>query len=517
MDHPHKIRPLILDARIIGHLFRCTEECCRVALFDKLNVQRYMRPIAQEVRYLKAHKLVLLIDVGFFASLRKCAKIVRSNRHRGIVSIQRPFKQIATLLHIRKRIKIDPMQSPIRKKIIVVTVLFAMLVLGGTGGFYFGFRAGEQFPKTLLIQGAANLDSAKPGTVDFSTFWQEWATITEHYLRDKDVSAQTKIYGAMKGLVASLNDPYSEFFTPPEATKFQDDVRGNFGGIGAELGIRENQLLIIAPLPETPASRAGIVAGDKIVMINGSSTDGISVDAAVKLIRGEVKTKVTLTIFRDGWDKPKEFPIVRDVIIVPTVDFAMNGNIAVIKLHQFNENAVGLFYNAAQNALDDGARGMVLDLRNDPGGYLQVAVDIAGLFLTKNTLVVSEASRSGSPQELRSTGSGALKKFPLVVLLNKGSASASEILAGTLRDNLGTKLVGEQSYGKGTVQQVLPLRDGSTVKITIAHWVLPKGTILEDGGLKPDYEVKLTEDDIKNKKDPQLDKALEILKTQYAL
>ena len=402
----------------------------------------------------------------------------------------------------------------VRAKIIVGAVLCAVLVLGGVGGFYFGFHTGEQFPKTLVIQGAANIDAAKPEAVDFGTFWQEWGIITEHYLRDKDVSSQEKMYGAMKGLIASLNDPYSEFFTPPEATKFQDDVRGNFGGIGAELGIKENQLVIIAPLPETPASRAGILAGDKILMINSSSTEGITVDEAVKIIRGPIETKVTLTLMREGWDKPKEIPIIRGVITVPTTDFKMKGDIAVIRLYHFNESAAPLFYGVAQRALDEGAKGIVLDLRNDPGGYLQVAVDIASLLLPKGALVVSEANRSGPPEEMRATGSGALAQFPLIVLINKGSASASEILAGSLRDNRGIKLVGEQSYGKGTVQQVLPLRDGSTVKITTAHWVLPKGQILENGGLKPDVEVKLTEDDIKNKKDPQLDKALEILKQE---
>ncbi len=388
-----------------------------------------------------------------------------------------------------------------------------VVVVGLAGGaFFVGFRYGEQFPRTILIHGVSNLDGGKPAVVDFSTFWDAWSVVSENYLNDKTITNKEKLYGSIRGLVASLNDPYSEFFTPAENNSFEETINGNFGGIGAELGIKDGVLTIIAPLKNTPAIRAGLEPGDKILMINASSTDGMTTDQAVKLIRGVVKTEVKLTIMREGWEKPKEFKIIRDIIQIPTIDFEMRGDIAIIKLHSFNAIANQLFAQAAQNALYQGAKGIVLDLRNDPGGLLDVAVDMASWFLPRNTLVVSKASRTGPNEEFRAHGNAELASLPLVLVVNKGSASASEILAGSLRDNRGAKLVGERTFGKGTVQQLLSLRDGSSVKITIAHWVLPKGQILEKEGLKADIEVKQKEDEIKNGKDPQLDKAIEILK-----
>ena len=254
-----------------------------------------------------------------------------------------------------------------------------------------------------------------------------------------------------------------------------------------------------------------------ILSINSTSTEGMNVDEAVRFIRGPKNTQVTLTILREGWDKPKDFKITRDTITVPTLDFTMKGrDIAYVQLYTFNANADYLFYNAVSKAISNSAKGMILDLRNDPGGYLDVAVDLGGWFFPKNTLVVKEESRNGGGDELRANGNAALANLPVVVLINGGSASASEILAGALRDNRKIKLIGEKSFGKGTVQQLIPMPDGSTIKLTIAHWVLPSGKILENGGLIPDIEVKMSDDDMKNKKDPQLDKAIEVIKEEIA-
>ena len=298
--------------------------------------------------------------------------------------------------------------------------------------------------------------------------------------------------------------------------KFQEDIQGNFGGIGAEIGVKKNQLMVIAPLKDTPASRAGLKSGDKIFKINATSTEGMAVDEAVQLIRGPKKSEVILTIFRDGWDQTQDFKIIRDTILIPTLDYSMkDDNIAYFQLYSFNANAEQLFYQSVAKALlSEGARGMILDLRDNPGGYLDVAVNLAGWFVPRGTLVVKEESSAGVLQELKASGNAALVKFPVVVLINGGSASASEILAGALRDNRGIKLVGEKSFGKGTVQELIPLRDNSYLKLTIAHWVLPSGKILENGGLDPDIEVKRTDDDIKNERDPQLDKAMEVLKSE---
>ncbi len=401
-------------------------------------------------------------------------------------------------------------------KKITLWVLAALLVaILLVSGFALGFRYGKMFPQTITVAEVSGISSGQPTSVNFGTFWQAWDTINKNYLRASKINAQDKVYGAIRGLVGSLKDPYSVFLSPKDNEKFQEDVQGNFGGIGAEIGIKKNQLVVIAPLKDTPASRAGLKAEDMILSINSTSTDGMTADEAVRLIRGPKNTDVTLSILREEWEKPKDFKITRGTITVPTLDLTMkDGNIAYVQLYTFNANAGYLFYNAVSKAMSSGAKGMILVIRNNPGGYLDVAVDLGGWFFPKNTLIVKEESRNGDAEELRASGNAALANFPVVVLINGGSASASEILAGALRDNRGIKLIGEKSFGKGTVQQLIPLPDGSTVKLTIAHWVLPSGKILENGGLDPDIEIKITDDDIKNKKDPQLDKALEIIKSE---
>ncbi len=399
-------------------------------------------------------------------------------------------------------------------RLISITLTVAVLL---ASGFAVGFRFGKMVPETIVIKEISGTSAGQPSAINFGTFWQAWNTVNENYLNAEKINAQDKVYGAISGLVGSLKDPYSIFFPPKENKKFQEDVQGNFGGIGAEIGIKKNQLVVVAPLKDTPAERAGLKAEDMILKINSTSTDGMTVDDAVKLIRGPENTDVTLMIMREEWEKPKDFKITRGKIIVPTLDLTMkDGNIAYIQLYTFNSNADYLFYQAATKALSGGARGIILDLRNNPGGYLEVAVDLGGWFLPKGTLIVKEESRNGNVEVLKASGNAALVGLPVVVLMNGGSASASEILAGALRDNNVAKLIGEKSFGKGTVQELIPLQDGSTIKLTIAHWVLPSGKILDNGGLDPDIEVKITDDDIKNKKDPQLDKALEVIRGEIA-
>jgi carboxyl-terminal processing protease len=396
---------------------------------------------------------------------------------------------------------------------VLIVLVVAAALLGS--GFLLGFKSGRKFPENIVVKGVQNVDGGMPGNVNFGVFWQAWQMINDNYLKNEGVSNSDKLYGAIGGLVNSLGDPYSEFFNPKDNKKFYEDVQGNFGGIGAELGMKDGQLVIIAPLKGTPASRAGLLAGDKILAINSSSTEGISIDNAVSLIRGQEGTTVTLTIMRNGWQKSKDFKITRANIVVPTIDAeTVDDNILRLELHSFNANAEYLFYQAMFKALSGGSRGMILDLRNNPGGYLEVAVDLAGWFLPRGSLVVSEEGRVRPKTEFRANGNAALANFPVVVLINKGSASAAEILAGALRDDRGIKLVGETSFGKGTVQELEPLPDGSAIKLTVAHWVLPSGGILENGGLVPDFEVKMTDDDVANHRDPQLDKAIEVLRSE---
>jgi carboxyl-terminal processing protease len=323
--------------------------------------------------------------------------------------------------------------------------------------------------------------------------------------------------GAISGLVQSLGDPYTEYFSPADNQQFQQDITGDFGGIGAELGMStSSQLVVITSLKGTPAEAAGIKTGDWIMKIDATSTQGMSTDEAVNLIRGAEGTPVTLTIFRTGWSATKDFTMVRANIKVPTVDFEMKGDIAHISLESFNQDAEPLFYQALQSAVNDNAKGIALDLRGDPGGYLEVAVDLAGYFLKPGTLIVKEVGRTVPEQDFKASGNGALADFPMVVLIDGGSASASEILAGALHDDRNIPLVGEKSFGKGTVQQLEDLSDGSSIKITVAHWVMPSGRILDHDGIVPDYVVPITDSDVTNKQDPQLDKAIQVLNAEIA-
>jgi len=318
--------------------------------------------------------------------------------------------------------------------------------------------------------------------------------------------------------VDSLGDPYTVFFEPNDAKKFTEDVSGNFSGIGIEIGIKNNSITVISPLEGTPAWEAGLRAGDKILAIDQTSTDSLTLDEAVKLIRGEKGTNVTLTIMREGFNEPKDFTIVRDIINVPAVKLTfLDNNIAHLELLNFNENATEEFNRAATQIIMKKSPGIILDLRNNPGGYLEVSVDIAGWFLKKGDVVVRERENDNREKLFRASGNQALLNIPMVIITNEGSASASEILAGALKDNRNIKIVGTKTFGKGSVQTLLPLEDNSMIKITIAEWFTPNGSIINDVGLAPDYEVELTEEDWESNRDPQLDKAIEILKNEIGI
>jgi len=315
-------------------------------------------------------------------------------------------------------------------------------------------------------------------------------------------------------MVKALNDPYTVFFPPEDSKIFQEDVKGSFEGVGMEIGIRDNQLQVISPLEGTPAERAGIRAGDIIVAVNGTSTASIALEKAVKWIRGPKGSEVTLTIMREGWKEAKEIKIVRDTISIPAVRWELKeNNIAYLKIYQFSGNAAFEFSKAAVEILNSPAEKIIIDLRNNPGGYLEVVQDIAGWFLKKDELVaIEDFGPNQEKTEYRSKGKGNFSNYPVVILINQGSASASEILAGALRDNLGIKLIGERSFGKGSVQTLEQLRDGSSVKITVAKWLTPKGESISEKGLEPDIKLEMTEQDYESGKDPQLDKAIEIIK-----
>ena len=355
-----------------------------------------------------------------------------------------------------------------------------------------------------------------PQEIDFSLFWEVYHKLQEKFVDKGKFDVQKMIYGAISGMVKSLGDPYTVFFPPEETKRFEEDVKGVFEGVGMEIGIRKGQLQVIAPLEGTPAQRAGLRPGDKILKINDTPTSDLTIDEAVNLIRGPKGTEVTLTIFREEWEKTKEIKVVRDVIEVPSLKWEMkeiNGQkIAYIQLYQFSEKASFDFRKAAIEILESPAQKIILDLRNNPGGYLEVAQDISGWFLEKEKTVVIEDFGQGNKNEYKSQGPGTFSDYKVVILINQGSASGAEILAGALRDNRGILLIGEKSFGKGSVQELEKLKEGSSLKITVAKWLTPKGELITDVGLTPNIKVEMTEEDYNEGKDPQLEKAIEVIK-----
>lgn len=399
-----------------------------------------------------------------------------------------------------------------KNKNLILSVLIAVIVAGGI--FYVGFRTGLNANVPVI----STLDNASTTnfSADTSVLWETVKAVKDNYYDIKNISDKDILYGAAKGILDSLNDPYSVFFTPTDSQKFSQDLNGNFGGVGMEIGIRNSQVVVIAPLKGNPAEAVGLKAGDQILKVDDKSTSGMNVDSAVKLIRGEVGTEVILSIFREGWKAPKDFKITRASIQVPTLDWEMKEDkIAYIQLYNFNANASSLFYNAALSSLIQGAKGMILDLRNNPGGYLDVAVNIAGWFLDRGAVVVKENFRSGDENVLVAMGPGALTNLPVVVLVNGGSASASEILAGALQDQRGIKLIGEKTFGKGSVQEIQDFSDGSSAKISIAEWLTPKGRHINKKGIDPDIEIKIDPNSTSTT-DIQLNKALEAIKAEIS-
>jgi len=347
--------------------------------------------------------------------------------------------------------------------------------------------------------------------VDFNLFWNVWDMLKDEYVNKDKLTDKQLFYGALKGLVDSVGDPYTVFMEPKLAKEFSDDLAGTFEGIGAEIGKKNDIITIIAPLADMPAEQAGLKSGDKIYAIDSVSTAGLTVDEAVGKIRGPKGTAVTLTIFRESFDKAKDFKIIRQIILVKSVRTQRRDDgLLVITITNFNDDTAGLFKKAAAQAVLVNPRGIILDLRNNPGGYLETAIDVASEWIDQG-IIVTERFSPEKKNEYLNRGRARLKDFPTVVLVNQGSASASEIVSGALKDYGKAIIAGEKTFGKGSVQTLENLRDNSSVKITVAEWLTPKGNNINEQGITPDIEVDLITDDYNNNKDPQLDKAVEIL------
>jgi carboxyl-terminal processing protease len=396
---------------------------------------------------------------------------------------------------------------------------FALFVLSGV--FWLGYQKGSedassnQSAQSLSPEDAIIINKAsQDDTIDFSLFWKVWGILKDKYVDKSKLDARELFYGAIDGMLAATKDPYTTFFSPKENQEFNESISGTFEGIGAEMAIRDDVLTIVAPLEGTPAEKAGLLSGDKVVKIDDVVSSSYSLDEAVKNIRGEKGTQVKLTIFREGEEETRDILVTRDVILVKSVRFEMKENdIAYIRVSRFGDDTEKEFKNAVKETVAKKARGVVIDLRNNPGGFLDTAVSLASSALPSGKTVVIEEDSEGKRKEIKSRGGDVLSGLPTVILINQGSASASEILAGALRDNRdNVTLIGKKSFGKGSVQELISVSSDTAVKITIARWLTPSGKQIHNVGIAPDIEVGLSSDDLEQKRDPQLDRALEELK-----
>lgn len=388
-----------------------------------------------------------------------------------------------------------------------------------------GFYAGR---KDLSESQAAHFLNATSTNIDMAPFWDAWQILDEKFAPASSttppISSEDKLWGSIEGLASSYKDPYTVFFPPVESKTFEEEISGSFGGVGMEIGIQDETLTVVAPLKGTPVEKAGVMAGDKILMIGDKSTAKMTTDEAIKLIRGEPETSITVTFGRKGVKEPMVKTLVRAVIEIPTINTKLlPGNVFVIELYNFSATSPNLFRGALREFVDSGSNKLILDLRNNPGGYLEAALDMASWFLPTGKLVVSEdfgaRPNDGSvgrdkkeKKEYRSKGYDIFNdKLKFVILVNEGSASASEILAGALKEHGKAVLIGQKTFGKGSVQELVPVTSNTSLKITVAHWLTPLGNSISSGGLTPDIEVKLTPENTKDGKDPVIEKAVEYL------
>lgn len=398
--------------------------------------------------------------------------------------------------------------------------LFAVIFLI-TGSFFLGFNRGKNSQEPTGKEAVTPLNQAiienrisvEQKNLDFSLFWKVWDLLKEKHVDKDKIDAQKLIYGAISGMLKATGDPYTSFFNPEESKSFSQDLEGSFDGIGAELGIKDDILTVVAPLEDSPAQKAGLRAGDKIVKINGKLSTDLTIEEAVDQVRGKKGTSVNLTILHLGDKETVEVNVMRDTIELKSVKVEFKENdIAHVKITKFGENTSKEFSAAVNEITNKNAKGIIIDLRNDPGGLLDKCVEIASKMIPKGKVVVIEEDSKGRREMLSTLGGDKLSDIPTVVLINEGSASASEILAGALRDNQGITLIGKKSFGKGSVQELVNLPGGSSVKITVAKWLTPNGDYIMEKGISPAVEVNMTSEDYDNNRDPQLDKALEVIK-----
>ena len=393
------------------------------------------------------------------------------------------------------------------KRVLVVFVVFVVLGTTFLLGYASGLR-GVNLGATIPVERVINKNNGKPSDVDFSTFWEAWNKLNENYVGK--INPQDLIYGAISGMLAATKDPYTVYLRPEDNQRFMDDISGEFDGIGVEITQVENLPTVVAPLPDSPAEKAGLKAKDIITEVDGNSTADMAFDDVIDKIRGQEGTQVTLTIVRSGLEDPIKITVTREKIKVASVTTEIKNyqgkQYFYIQVRQFGDDTSALFEKAASDVQQGNYSGIILDLRNDPGGYLETAVDLTSYFIDGG-VVVSEVDRNGDKQESKTTRKAILKNYKLAVLINDGSASASEIMAGAIKDRKQGTIIGQKSFGKGSVQVLEELSNKSAVKITVAKWLTPNGGTIDGVGIEPDVKIEnkdATDEDYINK-------ALEIL------
>lgn len=399
-------------------------------------------------------------------------------------------------------------------KVIIIAVIIIAV------SFSFGLYIGNKNNPTITYREPLIIKSSiSSSTVNMDAFWTAWKLLDQKFVNtnkeNKEISNDDKLWGAIKGLTDSYGDPYTVFMPPAESKSFESDISGNFEGVGMELAMKDQNIVVVAPLKDTPAYKAGVQKGDIVVAIDDKLASELpSIDDAVKLIRGKAGTDVKITFSRTGYSKPIEIKITRGIIDIPTADTEIKDDVFIIRLYNFYALSTEKFRLALREFLDSGKHKLVLDLRGNPGGYLESAVEMASWFLPLGKVVVRENFGQNTEEYLyRSKGYDIFNEnLKMIILVDSGSASASEILAGALQEHNVAKLVGTKTFGKGSVQELIKVTPETSLKITIAKWLTPNGVSISDGGLTPDFEVKMTAEDLKNDKDPQLEKAIEILK-----
>ncbi|MBI3732232.1 MAG: PDZ domain-containing protein [Chloroflexi bacterium] len=399
-------------------------------------------------------------------------------------------------------------------KLVAMTLLGILIAaFSFLSGFLYSTVTSGPLPTSANLSPIPNVTRTVSAPSEFAVFWEAWQIIhKDFYGQIPDNKALT--YSAIRGVVKSLNDQHTVFVEPSATARESEQLRGDFEGIGATVNLQNDQVVIVAPIVGSPAEQAGVQPGDIILKVDTQDVKGMSLDDVVALIRGPRGTKVTLTLLRLGRPDPIVIDITRNTIQLPSVISRMEqDNIGYVRLTIFGQKSKDEVATAIQDLTKKGAKALIFDLRSNPGGYLQSAIDVASQFI-QNGVVAYERGKDGKDQEFRATGNGVWTNLPLAVLIDKGSASASEIVAGAIQDRKRAPLVGDTSYGKGSVQSVHQLSDQSSIHVTIAEWLTPNKTQITGRGLTPDIAVPISPEDQKRANDTQLIAALDYLKGQ---